>query len=135
MFGHIKNTKVMVLVDSGSKHNFIDSRVAKQLNIFIYPTIIFQVLIPGNKTTLWDGKCHKVELARKDCTLRFPMYAMAIRGVDIVLGAQWLETLGTIILNLQEQFIKFYENGRKYKLYNINYPLPKLSHPIKWKRW
>ena len=29
LFGHIKNTKVTLLVDSGSTHNFIDSRVAK----------------------------------------------------------------------------------------------------------
>ena len=42
LFGHIKKTKVTVLVDSGSTHNFIDSRVAKQLNIFIYPTSSFQ---------------------------------------------------------------------------------------------
>ena len=62
------------------------------------------------------------------------MYDMAIRGVDVVLGAQWLETLGTVGLNLQEKFRRFYENGRKYKLYSINYPLPKLSHPIQWKR-
>ena len=36
LFGHIKNTKVMVLVDSWSTHNFIESRVEKNLNIFIY---------------------------------------------------------------------------------------------------
>ena len=58
--------------------------------------------------------------------LRFPMYAMEIRGVDIVLGAQWLETLGIVGLNLREKFIRFYENGRKYKLYNINYPPPQI---------
>ena len=58
--------------------------------------------------------------------LRFPMYAMESRGVDIVLGAQWLETLGTIGLNLREQFIRFYENGRKYKLYNINFLPPQI---------
>jgi hypothetical protein len=44
------------------------------------------------------------------------MCAMPIKGVDIVLGAQWLATLGTIGLNLQEQFIRFYENEEKYKL-------------------
>ena len=54
------------------------------------------------------------------------MYAMEIRGVDIVLGAEWLETLGTVGINLQEQFIRFYENGRKYKLYNINCPPPQI---------
>ena len=84
---HIKNTKVMVLVDSGSTHKFIDSRVEKQLNIFIYPTIIFQVSIPGNKTTPCDGKCHKVELDIKNYKLRSPKYAMKIKGVGIVLRA------------------------------------------------
>ena len=47
---------------------------------------------------------------------------MEIRGVDIVLGAQLLEMPGTTGLNLQEKFIIFYENGRKYKLYGINWP-------------
>ena len=51
IFGYIKNTKVTILVDSGSTHNFIKSRVAKGLNIFIYPTYNFQKSIRGNKTT------------------------------------------------------------------------------------
>ena len=126
LFGHIKNTKVTMLVDSGSTHNFIESRVTKKLNIFIYPTASFQVSIPGNKTTPCDGRCHKVELAIKEYKIRSPMYVIEIRGVDIVLGAQWLEMLGTVELNLQEQFIRFYENGRRYKLYNINCPPPQI---------
>ena len=118
----------MVLVDSGSTHNFIDYRIEKQLNKLIYPSANFQVSIPGNKTTPCDGKCHKVELAIKDYKLRLPMYAMAmaIRGVCIVLGAPWLETLGTVGLNLREQFLRFYENERKYKVYSINCPPPQI---------
>ena len=50
------------------------------------------------------------------------MYVIEIRGIDIVLGSQWLETPGTDGLNLREQFINFYENGRKYKLCSINCP-------------
>ena len=122
LFVHIKNMKVTVLIDSGSTHNFIDSRVAKQLNIFIYHTASFQVSIPRNKTTLCHDKFHKVELSINNYKLKLPMYAMEIRGFDIGLGAQWLETLGIVGLNLSEQFINFYENGRKYKLYSINSP-------------
>ena len=62
------------------------------------------------------------------------MYLMEMRGVDIILGTQWLETLGTIRLNLREQFINFYEDERKYNIYSINFPLPKLCLPIKWKK-
>jgi hypothetical protein len=40
--------------------------------------------------------------------------------------AQWLATLGTIGLNLQEKFIRFYENGEKYKLHGINCPPPQI---------
>ena len=76
LFGHIKNTKVTVLVDSGSTHNFIDSRVAKQLNICIYPTTNFQVSILGNKTTPCDNKFHQVEIPIKDYKIISPMYAM-----------------------------------------------------------
>lgn len=36
--GYVKKTKVVVLIDCGNSHNFIDTKIAKQLNIFIYPT-------------------------------------------------------------------------------------------------
>lgn len=34
--------------------------------------------------------------------------------------------LGTIGLNLRKQFIRFYENGRKYKLQSVNSPPPQI---------
>ena len=76
LFGDIKGTKVMVLIDSGIIHNFIDHWVAKNLNIFIYPIANFQVSILGNKTTTCDEKFDKVEIPIEDYTLRLPMYFM-----------------------------------------------------------
>ena len=35
--GHIKKNNVVVLIDSGSTHNFLDAIVAKRLNIFHFP--------------------------------------------------------------------------------------------------
>jgi len=58
----VKKTKVTMLIDSGSSYNFIDTRIVKKLNIFIYPTSKFQVSFMGNKITSVDEKCHKVEL-------------------------------------------------------------------------
>jgi hypothetical protein len=39
--GYIKKKKVIVLIDSGSTHNFIHCKLAKDLNCFVYPLLIF----------------------------------------------------------------------------------------------
>jgi hypothetical protein len=43
--GYIKKKKVIVLIDSGSTHNFIHYKLAKALNFFVYPTPKFQIMI------------------------------------------------------------------------------------------
>jgi hypothetical protein len=48
--GYIKKRKVIVLIDSGSTHNFIHCKLAKDLNLFIYPAPKFQVMIANGGT-------------------------------------------------------------------------------------
>ena len=108
ILGYIKNTKVTILIDNGSSHNFMDTRIAKKLNMFMYPTFDLQVSILGNKTTSCNGKCHKVELAISDYKLKLLIYAMGIGGVDVILGSQWLATPSTMGLNLQKNVYKIF---------------------------
>jgi len=42
-----------------------------------------------------------------------------ICGVDVVLGVQWLQSLGTIAFNFQELFLKFFWEGNKVELRGI----------------
>ena len=48
--GHIKKKKVIVLIDSGSTHNFIHCKIAKELNFFLYPTPKCQVMVANGGT-------------------------------------------------------------------------------------
>lgn len=48
--GQIKKKNVIVLIDSGSTHNFIHFRVAKDLNCFLYPAPECQVMIANGET-------------------------------------------------------------------------------------
>jgi len=91
-FCYIKKTKVIILIDSGSLHNFIYTRI-KKLNMFIYATFNFPVTILGDKTASCNGKCHKVELSINDYKLRSHVSSIAIGGVDVVLGPQWLASV------------------------------------------
>ena len=63
------------------------------------------------------GKCHKVKLQMQKYNLEFDFFAVPLGEVDVVLGIQWLQTLGTYSVNYQEHFIKFKWLGKRYKLY------------------
>ena len=56
--GNIKKKKVIVLIDSGSTHNFIHCKVAKELNCFLYPAPEFQVMVANGGTINCSGKYH-----------------------------------------------------------------------------
>ena len=88
--GYIKKKKVIVLIDSGSTHNFIHSKIAKDLNCFICPALEFQVMVGDGKTINCVGKCHNINLSMGEYVLKSPMIAIPMGGVDVVLGVQWL---------------------------------------------
>jgi hypothetical protein len=44
-------------------------------------------------------KCHKIKLQIQDFNLESKLYTIPLGGVDVVLGFQWLQTLGTYSVN------------------------------------
>jgi hypothetical protein len=56
--GYIKKKKVIVLIDSGSTHNFIHYKLAKDLNFFVYPAPEFQVMIADGRTINFSCVVH-----------------------------------------------------------------------------
>ena len=93
--GYIKKKKVIVLIDSGSTHNFIHYKLAKDLNCFVYPVPELQVMIADGGTINCSGKCNKINLTMGEYVMNSPMIAVPMGGVDVVLGFQWLQSLGT----------------------------------------
>ena len=54
--GQIKKEKVIALIDSGSTHNFIHCKVAKELSCFLYPASECQVMVANAGTIICSGK-------------------------------------------------------------------------------
>jgi hypothetical protein len=48
-----------------------------------------------------------------------PMIAIQMGGVDVVLGVQWLQSLGIMALNFQELFMRFSLKGKEIELRGI----------------
>jgi len=106
--GHIKKKKVIVLIDSGSTHNFIHCRIAEKFNCFMYPAPECQAMGASGGTINCSGKCHNIKLSMGEYVLNSPMLSIPMDGVDVVIGVQWLQSLGTIAFNFQRTFHEFF---------------------------
>ena len=51
--------------------------------------------------------------------LNSPILSFKMGGVDVVLGVQWLQSLGTMSFNFQELFMKFVLKGKEVELRGI----------------
>ncbi|KAH9301200.1 hypothetical protein KI387_012783, partial [Taxus chinensis] len=85
-----------------------------------------QVMITDGGTVTCFGKCHSIKLAMGDYILNSPMYAISMGGADIVLGVQWLTTLGTIEMNFQGLFMRFHSEGRTFELRGLRAKSPQI---------
>jgi len=114
--GYFKKLPPTILIDSRSTHNFINPRIAKQADCFVHPCSRFEVMIANGGTLPCKGKCHNVCISIGDYNLHFDMFALPLSRCDVVLGAQWLCTLGPILWDFAELWMQFSDNGKKHTL-------------------
>jgi hypothetical protein len=115
-----------MLIYSSSTHNFINYKLAKDLNLSVFPTQEFQVMIVDRRTINCLGKCHSIKLSMGDLFLDCPMISIQMGSVDVVLGVQWLQSLGTMALNFQYLFMRFSSKGKEIDLRDIQWKLSKV---------
>ena len=101
-----------MLIDFGSTHNFIHCKLAKVLNCFVYPAPEFQVMIAHGGTINYSGKCHNINIFVGEYVLNSAIIAIPMGGVDVVLGVQCLQSLGTMDFHFQKKFMKFSWEGK-----------------------
>ena len=109
--GYIKYHKLVVLIDNDNTHNFINRSKVEFLRIFIHPISKFQVLIANGGTMKCGGHCENVKLQMGDYHLKTHMFATDMGGCDIVLGVEWLRTLGPITMDFQELYMCFVKDS------------------------
>ena len=117
--GTILNRKVLILVDSGSTHNFISEQVVEELNLSTQSITSFGVQIGNGDVIRCNRICHNVSLQLPGLKITQDYYPFSIGGADVVLGIKWLASLNTVQANWNEMFLIFTLNGKKYKLQGV----------------
>eukprot|EP00253_Pinus_taeda_P036388 PITA_36388 len=124
--GFIKHRPVVVLIDSGSTHNFIHKKFAEAVHCFVQEVSSFQVQIADGGIMKCEGRCENVKLQMWDYQLKTHMFAIHMGGCDIVLRAEWLHTLGPIAMDFQELYMSFKQNNSTHTLRGLQAGAPSI---------
>ncbi|XP_026459273.1 uncharacterized protein LOC113359927 [Papaver somniferum] len=128
--GEIKKVKVTIFIDSGSTHNFVDSATPKRMGIKIIKDETFEVLVANGARMTCEGRCLDLDYKLNKYGFKGTFHVLPLGGCDVVLGVQWLETLGPITWDFKHLTMDFKRDGEhirlegdkknKVKLANIN---------------
>ncbi|XP_026378573.1 uncharacterized protein LOC113273013 [Papaver somniferum] len=105
--GILNKHKVSILIDSGSTTSFIDSTLASTLHCTITPTASMLVIVANGDKTCSTGICSKLQWSMQGHKFVEDLRLLPLGGCDIVLGADWLKTLGDVLFNFSKLSISF----------------------------
>ena len=86
----------MILIDSGSTHNFTDAILVSQLHIHVDTSQILEVKVANGDVIKTQGVCKAVPILMQGEEFLVHLHVLPMGGCDLVLGTQWLGTLGVI---------------------------------------
>ena len=122
IYGTIAHHQVVILVDGGSTHNFIQPRLSTFLHLTHLPASAMRVMIGNGSTIACDIKCPDVPLLLQGHFFSVDLYQFPIGGADIVLGVQWLKLIGPVTIDYTSLTMCFTYLGQPITL-NVDVPL------------
>ena len=114
--------EVVALIDSGSTHNFISDRVAETLRLPVKPTTPFTVRVANGERLSCKGKYEKLTVNLQGNEFHLDFFSVPLNGLDMVLGIQWLETLGSVVCDWKKRTMDFIWEQQPKKLQGIKIP-------------
>ncbi|XP_023638902.1 uncharacterized protein LOC111830637 [Capsella rubella] len=112
----INRQLLVALIDSGSTHNFISERAANKLNLKSTPTSAFSVKVADGHPLCCHRVYRQIALHLGEISFSVDLYALPLTGLDVVLGIQWLETLGPTLCDWKAHTMEFQRAGTTHTL-------------------
>ncbi|KAJ0482832.1 putative nucleotidyltransferase, Ribonuclease H [Helianthus annuus] len=117
--GRIKNKDVVVLVDGGSTHNFIDKALVDRLGLIVNHDVKFEVVVANCEKLVCTGRVKNLSILIQGYTIATDFFVLPVAACPIVLGVQWLKTLGPVEIDFQNLTIGFQLAGSSHKLQGL----------------
>ena len=105
--GAINDIEVTILIDCVATHNFIGLNVVKDLQLPIVTTTSYGVIMGTGVAMKGKGVCRGVVLMMQGLTVVQDFLPLELGRTNVVLGMQWLGSLGCMEVNWKRLTMKF----------------------------
>ncbi|XP_057458006.1 uncharacterized protein LOC130748778 [Lotus japonicus] len=110
--GEVHNEVVVVLIDCGASHSFISQDVVQKLDLVVAKTPSYIVEVGDGHRVKCKGKCSKLCLQLQGLEVEQDFYLFTLQGVDLVLGLDWLSSLGEVKANFGKLELTLSKDGK-----------------------
>jgi hypothetical protein len=115
--GIIQEQWEITLIDGGATHNFIDASLVSRRALQTEEFEGFDVAVVDGHTVEHLDRVPNLEMKLDNYTVRDTFYVVDLSDTDVVLGVQWMITLGKITTNYQNLEMGFRDqDGKKVVL-------------------
>lgn len=106
LWGTLEDKQVVILIDCGASHNFISSLLVKERGMGVNETPPYTVEVGDGRKIPCQGVCSQIKLLIQGLEVQQDFFIFDLGGVDMVLGMEWLSSLGEIRANFRELTLK-----------------------------
>ncbi|XP_042499867.1 uncharacterized protein LOC122078063 [Macadamia integrifolia] len=104
--GRLLRVVVTIQVDFGSTHNFLSLKLEKKVRLSPTHHQPFEVMIASGDKIASPGVCKDVTLVVQGVQIKVDFYLLALGGYEVVLGTNWLCSLGPITWDFSNLVMK-----------------------------
>ena len=115
----IANTTMPALVDSGSTHCFISTATAARLGLTPSPRPGMTVGVANGDRVPTSGICAATPIRIGNELFSLDIYVIPLEGYELVLGCQWLRTLGPIVWDFELKTMSFWRVDHHVKWFGV----------------
>lgn len=108
LHGSIGKLGLIVFINTGSTHNLLNPHFTKRLGLAIDSSQLpKRIQVANNDIVETNGFVSKVQVSLQGYNLVTNFYLRAVSRCDLILGADWLDTLGFIGWNFKKKVMAF----------------------------
>ncbi|CAA6672012.1 unnamed protein product [Spirodela intermedia] len=103
---------VSILIDSGATYNFLCTKIIDNLSLQMEKLNDYNIIMGNSNTVVGAAICKVIPLQAQGVLIVQDFLPLELSGTDVILGIQWLKTLGWIFSNYEKFIMRFMMGGK-----------------------